>query len=105
MIPETECGLSLLIQAKLNELFDKKTFIDQVVLYGSRAKGNFKSGSDIDLTIKSTSMQLNDLFKMETEMDDLLLPYKVDLSIYKLIDNENLKEHIDRVGKIFFQRQ
>ena len=104
MIPETECGLSLSVQNKLSELFAKKPFIEQVVLYGSRAKGNFKSGSDIDLTIKSSSMQINDLLKIENEIDDLLLPYKVDLSIYSLIDNENLKDHIARLGKVFFVR-
>ncbi len=46
-------------------------------------------------------MLLTDLLKIENEIDDLLLLYKVDLSMYHLIDNENFKDHINRVGKFF----
>ena len=71
--------------------------VEQVILYGSRAKGNYKEGSDIDLTIKG-NLTFDDLIKMSINLDDLNLPWKIDLSLYSQIKNEELLEHIDRVG-------
>jgi len=79
--------------------------ISEVIFFGSRAKGNYKIGSDIDLTIFSDEMDLQTLHKIELELDDLLLPYKVDLSIYNDLKSEDLKEHIKRVGIIFFKNR
>ncbi|WP_197904747.1 nucleotidyltransferase domain-containing protein [Desulfosarcina alkanivorans] len=56
-------------------------------MYGSRAKGNFKPGSDIDLTLKVNRLNLHLLNKISLELDDLLLPYTVDLSIYTISNN------------------
>lgn len=98
MIPSEKCGLSPQTQTLLNSVFAKYPHIQKIVLYGSRAKGNFKTGSDIDLTILGENVSLNDLLKIQDEIDDLLLPYKVDLSLYHTIDNSELIEHIQRVG-------
>ncbi len=73
-----------------------------MVIYGSRAMGNFREGSDIDLVIKGEGLKMSDLLKIENEIDELLLPYKVDLSLYSQIENDELIEHIQRVGKSFF---
>jgi len=78
--------------------------IEEVIIYGSRAKGNFKIGSDIDLTIKGQDLDLTDLNKLENQIDDLLLPYKFDISIFTQITNEGLIDHIKRVGLRFFYR-
>ena len=83
----------------------KYTDIDEVILYGSRAKGNFKTGSDIDLSIRSASMSLQQLFQLENEIDDLYLPYKVDISLFRLIENPQLVEHILRVGVSFYKKK
>lgn len=104
MIPENRCGLSISTQMKLMGAFAKNSSIDEVILYGSRAKGDFRPGSDIDLTIKSTKMTLVDLLKLENEIDELYLPYKVDLSLFRLIENRNLVEHIKRVGVEFYKK-
>ena len=72
--------------------------VEQALLYGSRAKGNYKRGSDIDLTLKGDALTYRDLLRLMDELDDLLLPYMIDLSIYAQIDNPALREHIDRVG-------
>ena len=72
--------------------------IDSAVLYGSRAKGNYKDGSDIDITLKGGNLTLNDVLKLENEIDDLLLPYKFDISIFHQINNLDLIDHINRVG-------
>ena len=76
--------------------------IKEVILYGSRAKGNYKEGSDIDLTIKGTHLNLDTLNRLSSQLDDLLLPYSFDISIYENIDNPDLVDHIERVGKIFY---
>jgi predicted nucleotidyltransferase len=54
----------------------KSKKIKKVLLYGSRAKGNYKNGSDINLTIDAKSMTLSELLQIENEIDDLFLPYK-----------------------------
>jgi len=72
-------------------------------LYGSRAKGNYKPGSDIDLTLKGIGLDLKLINKISIELDDLLLPYTFDLSIYNAIDDPALIEHIERVGTTFFK--
>lgn len=86
----------------LCRIFADNPKIDKVVLYGSRAKGTFRNGSDIDLTLYGQDLTLQDLNYLEQEIDDLLLPYKVDLSIFSHIDNPDLIDHIQRVGKTFF---
>jgi predicted nucleotidyltransferase len=72
--------------------------ITQIKLFGSRAKGNFKPVSDIDLCIDAEGLSLSEKFALENELDDLLLPWKLDLAVWQLIDQPALKEHIERVG-------
>jgi len=79
--------------------------IEKVVIYGSRTKGNFKNGSDIDLTIISASTSTDELILIANELDDLMLPYKIDLSLMRQIENNDLLDHIQRIGIIFYQRK
>lgn len=78
--------------------------VEKAVLYGSRAKGNFKPGSDIDLTLCGPSLTSRELTVIADELDDLLLPYKIDLSMYEHLDHEGLRDHIERVGVDFYRR-
>ena len=71
--------------------------IHDVILFGSRAIGTYKNGSDIDLCLKG-DVNTKVLLNIMTDLDSLFLPYEIDLSIYDKIDNDDLKEHIDRVG-------
>ena len=89
---------------KIIKVFQSFPEIEQVILYGSRAKGTNKPGSDIDLTIKGKNFNLQLINKIDLELDDLLLPYTFDLSIYNQIDNSDLLEHIKRVGKEFYHK-
>lgn len=91
-------GLSSATMERLRSVFQKYPQIESVILYGSRAKGNYKPGSDIDLTIKAPGLTLSGRLKIEQEIDDLFLPYKVDLSLFHEIENPDLIEHIERVG-------
>ncbi|MFZ2628582.1 MAG: restriction endonuclease subunit S [Rugosibacter sp.] len=89
---------------KINTVFSGHPAIEKAVLYGSRAKGNYRPGSDIDLTLYGDALASSELDEIITELDELLLPYHVDLSIFDAIDHAKLREHIDRMGVVFYQR-
>jgi predicted nucleotidyltransferase len=88
----------------INSIFKEYKNIEQVIIYGSRAKGNYKNGSDIDLTIIDNDLTLTQLLEIENKLDDLLLPYKIDLSQKRSIANPDLVEHINRIGKQFYKK-
>ncbi|MFC4870417.1 nucleotidyltransferase domain-containing protein [Negadavirga shengliensis] len=77
-------------------------YIERVIIYGSRAKGNLRPGSNIDLTMEGEHLNLSEQMEIEDRLDDLLLPYKIDLSIKQHIRNKDLIGHIDGVGKVFY---
>ena len=95
-------GLKEITIEKINRVFARYPGIEKVVLYGSRAKGTCRQGSDIDLTIIGCALTYPQLQRIENEIDELLLPYKVDLSLYRQIDNQELLNHIERVGVVFY---
>ena len=97
-------GLPEDIVRKMGEIFRDCPEIDRVLLYGSRAMGNWRNGSDIDLCVEAVNLTLSELWAIENRIDDLLLPWKVDLSLRHQIDNPDLLDHIDQVGQIFYQR-
>ena len=98
-------GLDIADINKIKDVFFHYQELEKVILYGSRAKGNFKPASDIDLTLIGEDINLTLLQSIESELDDLLLPYKFDLTIYKRITNTELTSHIDRIGIVIFSRE
>ena len=98
-------GLKEKTVEQINVIFSKYPQVEQAILYGSRAKGNYKNGSDIDLTLKGGGLNLSLINKISLEIDDLLLPYTFDISIFEQISDKALLEHIERVGHIFYERK
>jgi len=78
--------------------------VEQAIVYGSRAKGNFRPGSDLDLTLVGSGLAFNDLVRIDSDIDDLMLPWKVDLSLRAHIDDAALLDHIARVGKVLWSK-
>lgn len=78
--------------------------VDEAVLFGSRAKGNFRPGSDIDIALKGQGLTLNDLLELGITMDDLETLYRFDLVIYHRIAEPTLRDHIDRMGRVLYQK-
>lgn len=91
-------GLPQAALDKLDGVFALHPAIESVLIYGSRAKGNHRPGSDIDLALKGKAIAFDEFLAIENQIDDLMLPYSVDLSEYGKIDNPELIAHIDRVG-------
>lgn len=78
--------------------------VEKAILYGSRAIGTFKPGSDIDLTLIGENLTHNLMLGIMFDLDDLLLPWMIDLSIFDTIEHPGLREHIDRVGQTLYER-
>lgn len=98
-------GLKEETLAQIRNIIEDFPQVEQVLIYGSRAKGGFRPGSDIDLTFKGNNLNLKIINKISLQIDDLLLPYTFDISVFEHIDNKDLLEHIGRVGKVFYKRQ
>jgi len=97
-------GLKPQVIAKIQQVLSRFNEISSVIIYGSRAKGSYKNGSDIDLTIKTNSDKNNDLlYKVNREIDDLNLIYYFDISLFNQITNQDLIDHINRVGIEFYK--
>lgn len=80
--------------------------VEKAIIYGSRAKGTYKYNSDIDLTlIGDDRLTFLALTKIMDELDDLLLPYMIDLSVLSHISDPDVLDHIRRVGAVFYERQ
>jgi uncharacterized protein len=97
-------GLSNETISRFNSVFAQHPEIDEVVIYGSRAKGTYREGSDIDISLKGENLTYALRSIIYQEIDDLNTPYLVDLSVYSLLDSPDLVAHIDRVGKVFYKK-
>lgn len=97
-------GLTLHTIQAIQAVFERCPAVEIAILYGSRAKGNYRVGSDIDLVLEGEKLNLTTLQKIEDELDELMLPYKMDVSLLKHIQNPELLDHIKRVGKRFYEK-
>lgn len=80
--------------------------VEEAIVFGSRAMGNYKRGSDIDLTLKGDHLTERSVSALRTFFNEAApgYPYKTDVLNYHTITNEALKEHIDEYGKILYKR-
>lgn len=99
-----EFGLNQETIDKINSVFEKHLEIEKVIIYGSRAKGNYRAGSDIDLTLIGNNLEYNLAGTVNSEIDDLNTPYLFDVSIFGKLNSPSLKQHINRVGKVFYKK-
>ena len=93
-------GLETKVLDLIVRTISKNEKVQKVILFGSRAKGNYKIGSDIDLALFSENLDHDERLKINVQVSGLLLPYKIDILDFNKITNKELKEHILRVGKV-----
>jgi len=97
-------GLSVQTIEAIRSVLQSYPGVEKAVLYGSRAKGNFRTGSDIDLTLEGNTLDFKILFRIKEELDELMLPYRIDLSLLKYIQSPELLEEIERTGQVFYEK-
>lgn len=97
-------GLTDEVIQAIEGIFASHPEVEKAILYGSRAKGTFKDSSDIDVTLVGNTMDINCQMQIAYELDELLLPYKFDLSLYHHILQQDLKDHIQRVGQLLYHK-
>lgn len=101
-----EFGLSEKSIDTIRKIFSNFPSIEKVLVYGSRAKGNYKPGSDIDMTIiASEDFDFSTLARVNTLFYESSLPYLYDISDFSKLTNKDLIEHIRRCGKIIYRRK
>ena len=78
--------------------------VKEAIIYGSRARGNYRISSDIDITLKGEELTYTQLALLDEKIDLLYLPYFVDISLFDSLKDSNLVENIVRDGQVFYQR-
>jgi predicted nucleotidyltransferase len=89
----------------LQGAFKQLPEIEQVLVFGSRAKGNSKSGSDVDLVLKGADVTDKTVSRLRVMIDELPLPYFFDILDFAAIENKDLLDHIDRVSEILYEKK
>lgn len=98
-------GLPESLIEEITKILQNYSEVEEALIYGSRAKGNYREGSDIDMVLKGEMLTEEIRSQIFWEKDELNSPYTVDLSIYHQITSQELIQHIDRVAKPLFQRE
>ena len=97
-------GLSQDTIKKITGVFKKYPEIKQVHIYGSRARGDYRKGSDIDLAFYSSSVTHLSC-RLSWELDDLTTPYLFNVVDYRTLKNTELKKEIDKHGQVFYTKK
>ena len=96
-------GLSDAVVKELRDVFRRYANIEKVLIFGSRSKGNYRAGSDIDFAIVGKDVDYRLLLDVQCAIEDLELLYSVDLLDYQKKKGTPIGDHIDRVGQVFYQ--
>ena len=96
-------GISNSVIKELHEVFSRHSNIQKVLIFGSRSKGTYRAGSDIDLAVVANDLDYGQLMDILCEIEDLDLLYSVDLLDYNAKAGTPIGDHIDRVGQVFYE--
>lgn len=99
-------GLKESVIESICDVLARHSEVEKAIIYGSRARGTYKYNSDIDLTLSGDDrLTFLALTKIMDELDDLLLPYMIDLSVLSYISDPDVIDHIRQVGVVFYERK
>ena len=98
-------GLNEKTTDAIHLVFARHPEVKSATLFGSRAKGNFKHGSDIDLALSGPDLKKEVVDRIEQELDDLPTPYRFSLALFNAITDPEVLAHIERVGLVFYEKK
>lgn len=90
---------------ELREILASIPTIEEAIIYGSRARGDYKPASDVDITLKGSKLTFRDVALLDDKLYYSYLPYYFDTSIFADLTNEELIENINRFGKVFYKKE
>jgi len=96
-------GLSAAILDELRLVFSRFSAVDRVLIYGSRARGDFRPGSDIDLLVLAPTMAAPELARLWMALDDLPIIFRLDVSLCQEVDNPKLMRNMLADGVTLYQ--
>ncbi len=97
-------GLTEDVTNSLCQIFEKTDAVEEVLVFGSRAKGTYTSGSDIDIVLKGTAITFDTLLTVMSAIENLQLLYRTDVLNYNTIQDKDVLDHIDRIGQTLWKR-
>jgi uncharacterized protein len=99
IVIKNELGLKKDDLSDILKVINKYKEVKSAVIFGSRAKGNYKNGSDVDIALKGEDLTFSIVQNIRAELnEETIMPYKFDVIFYNKIVNNELISHIDRVG-------
>lgn len=98
-------GLTNETVTEIDRVLQRYPAVEAAILYGSRAKGTHRTGSDIDLALVGRDLDRQLLSCIATEFDEGSLPYRFDLSLLSEIRQGPLLEQIERLGVQLYKRR
>lgn len=101
----TTFGLSPAVLAQMQAVFSHYPALEVVKIFGSRAKGSFHERSDIDLVAFGSNLDRFQIADILQSLEETDIPYLIDLQPYDALKNPRLIDHIDRIGKVIYQRE
>lgn len=101
----TMFGLSEIVINKICGVFKRHPNIEEVIIIGSRAKGDYSQSADIDLALKGTHISFNQLMEINAQIEELELLYKVDVVIYRERKGAIITEFFNKEGKEFYKKE
>jgi len=96
-------GLDAKTLAQLCEVFGRYQEIEKAEIFGSRALDTYRPNSDIDIALWGRAVSGDIIGKVRSDLDAMPTPYQFDVVGYFLIEHADLRDHIDRYGKIIYQ--
>ncbi len=97
-----EFGLEANVLERIREVLASYP-IERAFIIGSRARGNYSRGSDIDIVIFAPKLSFSQYLRLMSDLDELNLPYKIDLIRYESLKDEDFLRHIREEGKEFYR--
>lgn len=89
----------------IRHILAQEPTVERAIIFGSRAKGNYKTGSDVDIALQGPHITSETVSHIRYQLnEETLMPYKFDVLNYHTIQEPALIEHIDRAGIVFYEK-